>query len=96
MDIGKGIRMASEEKIRSRILEIASRPRNVTLADIDWVMSQLAHYEEIVVNENEHSKSWSLAEATFSLCTHHPGNKQLKFPYVRAFLKAMSTIGWYE
>lgn len=88
--------MASAEKIRFRIREIASRPRNVTLGDIEWVMNQLAEFEEVEVVGNEHRKAWSLGGCTFSVCTHHRGAKQIKPVYVKSFLNAMIGTGWYE
>jgi hypothetical protein len=87
--------MASAEKIRMRILEIASRPENVTLADIDWVMNQLKQFGKVTSKQNVHWKVWCFDGALFSVCPHHK-NKQLKSPYVKEFLKAMIKTGWYE
>jgi hypothetical protein len=88
--------MASAEKIRARIRNIAARPNNTTLADIEWVMSQLGQFEEFEVVGNVHRKAWSSKETSFSVCTHHKGRKQIKSVYVSHFLNAMMEIGWYE
>ena len=88
--------MASAEKIRERIREIAGKPNNVTLADIDWVMNQLKQFADVVVGGNVHSKVWCLDGVLFSVCPHHKGRKQLKSAYVNEFLKAMIKTGWYE
>ena len=88
--------MASEEKIRARILEIAEKPKNVTLADIDWVMNQLKRFGDVDVSENVHRKVWCFEGALFSVCPHHKGSKQLKPAYVNEFLNAMMKTGWYE
>ena len=88
--------MASEEKIRHRISEIASRPKNVPISDIEWVMNQLKSFGTVIFSENEHRKVWCFDGTLFSVCPHHKGNKQLKLPYVQDFLKAMMKTGWYE
>jgi hypothetical protein len=88
--------MASAEKIRLRIRQIASRPRNVTLGDIEWVMNQLRDFEDITVVGNEHRKAWTIRDETFGVCTHHRGVKQIKPAYVKSFLNAMINTGWYE
>lgn len=88
--------MASAEKIRARILEIADRPKNVTLADIEWVMNQLKQFGEVEVTGNVHQKLWCFDGELFSVCPHHKGSKQLKQAYVKEFLNAMIKTGWYE
>ncbi len=88
--------MANVEKIKARIREIAARPKNVTLADIEWVMSQLEQFEEFAVVGNVHRKAWVSKDTSFSVCTHHKGRKQIKPVYVSHFLNAMTKIGWYE
>jgi hypothetical protein len=88
--------MASAEKIKAKILEIAARPNNVTLADIEWVMNQLRQFGEVDLSENVHRKVWCFDGALFSVCPHHKGSKQLKRAYVREFLNAMIRTGWYE
>ena len=88
--------MASKEKIKAKILEIAAGPKNVTLADIDWVMNQLKQFGTVIVSENVHRKVWCFEGELFSVCPHHKGSKQLKLPYVKEFLNVMIKTGWYE
>ena len=88
--------MASVEKIKTRILQIAAKPKNVTLGDIEWVMSQLNQFGEVTESRNVHRIVWCIDGALFSVCPHHKGGKQLKVAYVKAFLNAMIETGWYE
>lgn len=88
--------MASEEKIRARIREIADSPTNVTLKDIEWVMERLKQYGDVGESANEHQKLFFFNGAQFGLCTHRKGSKQLKPIYVKHFLNAMIKTGWYE
>lgn len=88
--------MADAKKIRARIVEIATRPQNVTLADIEWVMGQLGQFGHVEVSGNVHMKLWRFEDAIFSVCTHRGGGKQIKAIYVRNFLNAMIKTGWYE
>ncbi len=89
--------MASEEKIRERIREIAGRKNNVVVADIDWVMNQLKQFGDVSVEtENVHMKMWRFNDAIFSICTHTKGGRQLKSAYVKSFLNAMMKTGWYD
>jgi hypothetical protein len=88
--------MASEEKIRARIREIGDSPKNVTLADIEWVMERLKQYGDVDESNNEHQKLFHFGGESFGICTHRKGSKQLKPAYVKNFLNAMIKTGWYE
>lgn len=89
--------MASEEKIRARIREIAGRKNNVDEADIDWVMNQLKQFGKVSVEtENVHIKMWRFDDEIFSICPHTKGGRQLKSIYVKNFLNAMMNAGWYD
>lgn len=89
--------MATEEKIRARIREIAGRKNNVDVADIDWVMNQLRQFGDVAVeNENAHMKLWRFNDQMFSVCTHTQGSRHIKPIYVKSFLNAMANEGWYE
>ena len=89
--------MASEEKIRERIREIAGRKNNVDAADIDWVMNQLKQFGNVSVEtENVHIKMWRFDDEIFSICPHTKGGCQLKPVYVKNFLNAMMNTGWYD
>ncbi|MHB1796452.1 MAG: hypothetical protein ACYCPO_15965 [Acidobacteriaceae bacterium] len=89
--------MASEEKIRERIREIAGRKNNVDAAEIDWVMNQLKQFGNVSVEtENVHIKMWRFDDEIFSICPHTKGGRQLKPVYVKNFLNAMMKTGWYD
>src|ERR1700722_15771677 len=77
-------RMASADKIRARIRELASRPKNVTLNEIEWVMSQLDQFAEVTLLANVHAYMWAIDGESFSVCTHHKGSKQVKPIYVKS------------
>ena len=94
--IGLTERMASAEKIRARIKELGTRPKNVTLSDIEWVMTQLDQFAQVTLLKNVHAYMWTVDGEPFSVCTHHKGSKQLKPVYIKNFLNAMITTGWYE
>jgi hypothetical protein len=88
--------MATEEKIRHAIREIACRKRNVTLDDIEWVMNQLKAFADVNVRENDHQRMYSFQGSRFGVCTHHPGSRQVNVAYVKGFLAAMADTGWFE
>lgn len=89
--------MATEEKVREFIAEIAGRQKNVTESEIKWVVDQLESLgREVWRVSNEHQVMYCVDGAQFGVCTHHKGGKQIKSCYVRRFLTAMSDIGLYE
>lgn len=88
--------MATADKIKARIIEIAARSKNVPLSDIEWVMNQLKQFGEVEISGNSHLIMWRYETAIFSICTHHKGTKQIKPIYVKSFLYAMIETGWYE
>lgn len=89
--------MSNEEKIKRSIREIAGRKQNVTLADIERVMNQLADHFNVSCTQNVHQRLYAVDRMVrFSVCTHRGGSKQIKSIYVTNFLQAMSKIGYYE
>jgi hypothetical protein len=88
--------MASADKIRARIREIANRQKNVTLSEIEWVMSHLGQFAKVTLLKNVHAHLWTIDGETFTVCIHNRGSKQLKPVYVKSFLNAMVNTGWYE
>jgi hypothetical protein len=88
--------MADAEKIKRTIREIAGRKQNVTLAEIERVMNQLKGHCAVTSIENDHQRMYAIDGVRFSICTHHPGTKQIKAIYVKQFLRAMAETGWYE
>jgi hypothetical protein len=88
--------MASTEKIKDRIREIAGRPNNVTTSDIEWVMNRLEDFAPVQVTGNVHQRLYVFEGLRFSVCPHIKGSKQLKRVYVKNFLQVMIETGWYE
>lgn len=88
--------MSNPEKIKLLISEIAGRKHNVTLAEIERVMSQLQDHCTVSSVENDHQRMYAIDGVRFGVCTHRTGGKQLKAIYVKEFLRAMSETGWYE
>jgi hypothetical protein len=88
--------MATEEKIRNAIRDIAAHKRNVRIEEIEWVMNQLDAFGTVSMRENDHQRLYAFNGHRFGICTHHPGGAQVKSGYVKAFLSAMSDAGWYE
>ena len=98
--------MAKLEAIE-RIREIAERPKNVRLSDIEWVMNQLSsHGYTTSSRSNQHqalfSIQWKPSQSEppksrlFGVCHHNPGGSQIKSCYVKQFLESMIDIGMYD
>ncbi len=90
--------MASLERVRANIRAIGNgNRRNVRLADIEWIVD---HLEKNGYKTNRrttsHSIVFQIETHTFNVCTHHPGNGQIKPCYVNACLAAMVQLGLYE
>jgi len=88
--------MASEEKVRERIAEIAQRRANVTLNEIEWVIEQLTGYYQVKIRDARHGKLFRVGDRRFMVNCHNPGSKQVKPYSVDDFLDAMTDLGWYE
>ena len=90
--------MAELEKIREMIVAIAQKPNNVTLAEIDWVVSQLQQHHGYSVNvrTTRHSLLYRVNDQRFGVNIHNPGSKQVKTYSVKAFLEAMVELELYE
>jgi len=89
--------MASIEKIKAEIAQIAQRRKNTTSSDIEWVVNQLKQNGYAVRSRSlSDGVLYGVGSVRFSVCTHNPGNKQVKPCYVDAFLEAMIEIGMYE
>jgi hypothetical protein len=81
-----------EDRIKSRIAQIAQRPRSVLFNDIDWVMNHLRDdlgYRVRRTGSNLHYTYIVEDLAPFQVCDHHRGQKQVKVGYVKAFLSRM-------
>ena len=89
--------MANIDKIRETIGKIGQPPKNVTAAEIEWVINQLEqHGFQVRRRKTLHGILYVVNSSRFSICTHHPGSKQIRACYVHEFLRAMMEIGLYE
>ena len=88
--------MAQIDKIKRAIAEISNKRKNVTLSDIEWVINQLKTYHVVKSRSNEHAVLFNIDGHRFSVCTHNPGQKQVKPAYVDEFLSVMAELEWYE
>jgi predicted RNA binding protein YcfA (HicA-like mRNA interferase family) len=89
--------MANIEKIRETIAEIGESPKNVTAAEIEWVINQLEqHGFQVRRRKTLHGILYVVNSSRFSICTHHPGSKQIRACYVYEFLRVMMEMGLYE
>lgn len=90
--------MADAERIRRAIREIAQRPKNVTLEEIQWVVNQLRAFETVAEpRKAKHGWLFRVGDASpFLVNSHNPGSKQVKEYSVKDFLSVMIEIGWYE
>ena len=88
--------MADLKRIKDRIAELAGRPKNVELSEIEWVVNHLGNNGyNVSIRKNDHSTIW-VNKRQFGVCHHNPGNKQIKACYVSEFLDAMADVGVYE
>jgi hypothetical protein len=90
--------MATIEKIKERISQIAEQRKNTTAADIEWVVGQLKENGFPVRDPKKttHTVLYGIGSLRFAICTHNRGNKQLKPCYVDEFINAMIELGLYE
>lgn len=89
--------MADLEKIKKRMAEIGSGPKNVTLSEIEWVVDRLKERgHRVTKREATHGKLFSVDGQRFMVNYHNPGNGQVKPYSVKDFLNAMSELGLYE
>lgn len=88
--------MPDASEVRLRIVEIATRPKNVTFNEIEWVVNQLRPYFDVNSRRATHGVLFRVGDQTFMVCTHNPGSKQVKPYSVKAFINAMIELGWFE
>lgn len=89
--------MADLKRVQARIAELAGRRKNVTIEEMEWVVSQLkALGYDTNVRGTQHNKMFRVGRAFFSVCSHNKGSRQVKSCYVDNFLKAMIELELYE
>jgi hypothetical protein len=89
--------MADLKKIKEAINEIAGSRGNVTIEQIEWVVSHLHKNGKKTGSRpaGDHQILFTVEGESFGVCTHHK-NRQLKRHYVNEFIKAMIKLGLYE
>lgn len=90
--------MATLEKIKDEIIQIAERPNNVTSAELKWVVEQLKQHGFKVrgPRHTRHGELYGIGSYRFQICTHNPGSRHVKRCYVDDFLRTMNELGLYE
>lgn len=90
--------MADLEHVRDQIAEIAGRPKNVTLEEIERVVNQLRKcgYDVPEPKRNDHQVLFRVGSTRFGVCSHNRGSKQVKSCYVKQFIAAMIELGIYD
>jgi hypothetical protein len=89
--------MAELKRVRERIAELAGRPKNVTIQEIEWVVNQLGTLGfKTHIRGTQHNKIFRVNGRIFSICSHNRGSKQIKSCYVKDFLDALIELGLYE
>ena len=89
--------MADIKKIAARIGELAQRPKNVELSEIQWIVKHLGENGfSVSETSNNHQTMFSVNGRRFGVCHHNRGSKQIKACYVREFLEKMEDLGIHE
>jgi hypothetical protein len=90
--------MADLESIKSFIGELAGRPNNVTLDEIEWVVNQLGdnHGYTVKCRQTRHCLLFRVGDQRFGVNVHNPGNRQVKRYSVKDFLNAMIELELFE
>jgi hypothetical protein len=72
--------MATLDKIRAAIAEIAQHPSNVTETELVWVVEQLKQHGFSVrkPRKTRHGDLYGINSVRFRICSHNPGSKQVK------------------
>jgi hypothetical protein len=90
--------MASLEKVREKISQIAQQRKNTTASDVEWVVNQLSEHGFAVrePRKTRHGVLYGVGTVRFGVCSHNRGGKQVKRCYVDDFISAMIELGLYE
>jgi hypothetical protein len=89
--------MATLERIRRDIAELATRPRSVRLDEIERIVTHLGQLGYSVnVRQVRHGRLFRVEDKLFGATQHNPGSSQIRECYVRNFLEMMEELGLYE
>lgn len=88
--------MAKLENIKDSICEIAGRPNNVTVSEIEKICYQLRLLGYTVSVRGDGHRLFTINGESFPIVTHNRGSKQILRCYVREFLKVMIKLELYD
>jgi len=90
--------MASLRRVKAKIQQIAEGNRkNLKLSDIEWIVHHLEmNGYKVSSRFCPHGKIFQVESQTFTVCSHNPGNSQIKRCYVDEVVNAMIELGLYE
>jgi len=90
--------MASVDRIKAEIAEIARRPKAVRLEEIERIVSQLQGIGyEVSARTATHGRLFRIGEnPPFMVARPNSGDSHIRSVYVRVFLEAMITLGLFE
>ena len=90
--------MASLERVREKISQIAQQRNNTVASEIEWVVNQLREHGFVVrePRKTRHGILYGVETVRFGVCSHNRGSKNIKGCYVDDFINAMIELGLYE
>jgi hypothetical protein len=90
--------MASLEKVKGTISQIARQRNATTASEIEWVVNQLSEHGFVVrePRKTRHGVLYGVGTVRFGVCSHNRGSKHVKGCYVDDFINAMIELGLYE
>jgi hypothetical protein len=88
--------MPREDEIRDKIQQIAARQKQTRLGEIEWVVNALESYESVSRRKTRHAILFGVGTERFAVCPHNARSQHLKACYVKVFLDAMATLGWFD
>lgn len=88
--------MASLDRVRADIRELANRPKNVEFDEVQRIVKQLGEFYATSSRSTRHGTLFNVGGRRFFVCSHNPGNAQIKKCYVDDFIDAMTDLGLYE
>ena len=89
--------MATIERIKADIAELANRPNGVEFDELTRIVRQLGEVGySIQMKPGKHSYLLRVNDQRATVCKHNPRRKHLKPAYVREFLDMMTALGLFE
>jgi hypothetical protein len=84
------------KRIREQICEIARRPKQIQIEEIQRVVNQLKTFHSVSQRKARHGFLITIDTKRFMINAHNPGDTHLKLYSVKDFIIAMTELGWYE